>query len=545
MAGPIDPRLLRRASATKWYLAAGVGIGTATAILTICQAWLLSRSLGGVFAQHTLDAVWPVLLPLAAVFGGKAVLSWANTWLAQRAAAAVKSQLRRDILRARLASPTSSTTSTSSLITLLTTGLDALDGYFSKYLPQLALAATVPAIIVLAVGSADLVSAIVIAVTLPLIPLFMALIGWTTEARTKRRWKVQQRLASHFFDLIAGLPTLQVFGRARAQERGLAETEAAHRRETMGTLRVSFLSAFALELLATLSVAVVAVGIGFRVVYGNVDLTTAFFVLILAPEAYLPVRQVGVHYHDSADGMAAADSAFAEIEASHLGALGTRAPMSLDSAPIRFDGVTFRYPGADVPAVEGVTFAVEPGEIVALAGTSGVGKTTLLNTLMAFVRPTSGRIVVGGVDLAEIDPAAWRAQLAFVPQEPGMVHGSVFDNVLLGDGSASSDAARTALDDAGGSDIPLDQSVGDDGEGLSAGERRRVATARAMLRIRAGARLMVLDEPTAGLDGAAERHLLASLRSLGVGAVIVTHRAQVLTEADRVIHLDEPVGVTP
>jgi thiol reductant ABC exporter CydD subunit len=544
MAGPIDPRLLRRASATKWYLAAGVGIGTATAILTICQAWLLSRSLGGVFAQHSLDAVWPVLLPLAAVFGGKAVLSWANTWLAQRAAAAVKSQLRRDILRARLAAPTSSTTATGSLVTLLTTGLDALDGYFSKYLPQLALALTVPAIIVVAVGSADLLSAVVIAVTLPLIPLFMALIGWTTEARTKRRWKVQQRLASHFFDLIAGLPTLQVFGRAKAQEKGLAATEAAHRHETMGTLRVSFLSAFALELLATLSVAIVAVQIGFRVVYGNVDLTTAFFVLILAPEAYLPVRQVGVHYHDSADGVAAADSAFAEIEASRQPVAGALAPPSLATAPILFDGVTFRYPDAETAAVEDVTFAVEPGEVVALAGTSGVGKTTLLNTLMAFVRPTGGRIVVGDTDLADLDPAAWRAQLAFVPQQPGMVRGSVFDNVLLGDLSATADGARAALDDAGGADIPLDQPVGDDGEGLSAGERRRVATARAMLRIRAGARLLVLDEPTAGLDVVAERHLLASLRSLGVGAVIVTHRAQVLAEADRIVRLEEPVGVT-
>ncbi|WP_084635202.1 thiol reductant ABC exporter subunit CydD [Propionicicella superfundia] len=542
MAGPIDPRLLRRARATKWYLAAGAGIGIATAVLTIGQAWLLARSLGGVFAVHTLDPVWPVLAPLAAVFAGKALLSWANTWLAQRASAAVKSQLRRDILRARLATPTASTTSTGSLITLLTTGLDALDGYFSKYLPQLVLAATVPALIVLAVGSADLASAVIIVVTLPLIPIFMALIGWTTEARTKRRWKVQQRLATHFFDLIAGLPTLQSFGRARAQRKGLAETEAAHRRETMGTLRVSFLSAFALELLATLSVAIVAVEVGFRVVYSDIDLTTAFFILILAPEAYLPVRQVGVHYHDSADGMAAADSAFAEIDRLTAMPRGTLAAPAVDASRVVFDGFAYRYPDAETDAVTGIDLTIEPGEIVALAGTSGVGKTTLLNALMGFVRPTAGRILVGDVDLAEIDPDAWRAQLAHVPQQPGMVRGSVGDNVLLGDTAATEARARAALDDAGGAGIPLDQPVGDDGEGLSAGERRRIATARAMLRVRSGARLLVLDEPTAGLDAEAERVLLASLRELGVGAVIVTHRPRVLAEVDRVVHLEDPVG---
>ncbi|MFT4108035.1 ABC transporter transmembrane domain-containing protein, partial [Propionicimonas sp.] len=313
MAGPIDPRLLRRARATRGYLVAGVAVGSTTAILTIAQAWLLSRSLSDIFASGTLATLGWAVAGLALVFGLKAVLAWANEWLAQRASAAVKSQLRRDIMAARLDRPLDATSS-GGLVTLVTQGLDALDGYFSKYLPQLLLAVTVPLLVGVAVLTSDLLSAVILALTLPLIPLFMALVGWTTEAITKRRWAVQTRLANHFADLIAGLPTLQVFGRARAQAEGLRRSEAAHRSETMRTLRVSFLSALVLELLATLSVAVIAVTIGFRVVYGQLDLATALFILILAPEAYLPVRQVGVHYHDAADGLAAVESAFALID---------------------------------------------------------------------------------------------------------------------------------------------------------------------------------------------------------------------------------------
>lgn len=539
MAGPIDPRLLRRAKATRWYLGAAVVVGCLTAVLTLGQAWYLSQSLGEIFSSLSMDDVWPVVVPLLLIFGGKAFLSWLNTWLAHRAAASVKSQLRRDIMAARLEQPTASSTSTGTLITLLTTGLDGLDGYFGKYLPQLALAATVPIIVTIAIASADLTSAIVIVVTLPLIPIFMALIGWTTQERTKRRWKVQTRLASHFFDLIAGLPTLQVFGRAKAQTIGLEKTEASHRKETMGTLRISFLSAFALELLATLSVAIVAVEVGLRLVYSGIDLTTAFFVLILAPEAYLPVRQVGVHYHDSADGVAAADAAFAEIDALTEHSAGTTAPPSMAEERVEFRDVSYRYPGAESWAVNDLNLTVEPGEIVAISGVSGAGKTTMLHLLMGFLHPIQGHIQVGPVDLADVNPDKWREQLAFVAQHPGMLPGTVGTNVALGDASASQDVIRAALDDAGGAEIDLDQVVSSDGEGISAGERRRVAVARAMLRIRAGhAHLLVLDEPTAGLDASSEKHVLDSVRHLGVGAVVVTHRPTVLASADRVVALD-------
>jgi thiol reductant ABC exporter CydD subunit len=534
--GPLDPRLLRRGRATLGYLIAGVAVGSATAVLTLVQASALARALGDIFATHTLTVLQQVFWLLVAVFAGKAVLAWLNQWLAHRAAAAVKSRLRRDVLAARLADPVDPGSSTASLVTLLTQGLDALDGYYSKYLPQLVLAVTVPLIIGIAILTADFASAIVVALTLPLIPIFMALVGWTTEARTRKRWLVQTRLAGHFADLVAGLPTLQVFGRARAQAEGLRRSEDAHRGETMGTLRISFLSALVLELLSTLSVAIVAVGIGFRVVFDQVDLTTAFFVLILAPEVYLPVRQVGVHYHDAADGMAAAESAFAIIESAPTTPPRTASAPVPNAPRLSVDALSHTYPGAQAPALAPVGFDLHPGELMVVTGPSGCGKTTLLNALMGFIAPTAGRVLVDG---AALDAASRRERIAWVGQTPGMISGTIADNVRLGDPDADDAAVRQALRQAGGGSLDPARGVGDDGEGLSAGERRRVAVARALLWVASGrADLLVLDEPTAGLDEGTETALLDALD--GVTTLAVSHRPAVIARADRVLTL--PAG---
>lgn len=531
--GPIDPRLVRRAAATRWYLVGGVVVGILTSILTIVQAWLIAVGVTGVFHNRNSDGLAQTAGWLAVVFAAKAGLAWLNTFWAQQASAAVKSQLRIDIMRARLARPVDAEASTASLVTLVTQGLDALDGFYSKYLPQLVLAVTVPFVIGAAVWWADWTSALIIVLTLPLIPVFMMLVGWSTQARTKKRWRLQTRLARHFADLVAGLPTLQVFGRARAQAEGLRRTEEAHRKETMATLKVSFLSAFTLELLATLSVAIVAVTIGLRVVDGQLDLFTALFVLVLAPEAYLPVRQVGVHYHDAADGMAAAESAFAMIDGSEPGAIAVSASGRVDeSTPARGSGTPLvavrgmqhTYPGADAPAGPQVSFEVNPGEFVVLTGPSGGGKTTILHALMGFLTPTRGAVITPP-----------REHIAYVGQEPGMLNGTVADNVLLGLSGVTDAQIRRALDQSGAPELALEHPVGDEGVGLSAGERRRVATARALLRIEGGARLLILDEPTAGLDADAEGVLLSSLRGTGVAAIVVSHRPAVIAEADRVI----------
>lgn len=526
---------------------AGIAVGSLTALLVVGQAWLLSRQVAGIATTRQLDGLGTAVALLAAIFLGRAALAWVNSWLGHRAAAAVKAQLRTDVMAARLSRPSQSTTSTGRLIALVTQGLDALDGYYARYLPQLVLAVTVPLIVGVAILSSDLTSAVIVALTVPLIPFFMALVGWVTEARLKKRWRAQSRLAHHFADLVAGLPTLQVFGRARAQARGLVSIEASHRKETMATLRVSFLSALVLELISTLSVALVAVGIGLRVVHGELGLATGLFVLMLAPEVYLPIRQVGVHFHDSADGVAAVEQAFEVIDADETDGQaerGDQTPQAADdpSGPlVSFRDVSVRYPGQERPALDSLSFELAPGELVAVAGPSGGGKSTALAVLMGFVTPSSGEVWLDGRPLRDVDLDDWRALTAWVAQNPGMLPGTVGDNVALGFPQASPTQLRAALDAVGGASLPLGQRVFGDTEGLSAGELRRVGLARAWLRVRhGGARLLVMDEPTAGLDVDTEAHVIDELRSLGVTALVVSHRPALLAAADRVLSVGAP-----
>nr|WP_255262776.1 thiol reductant ABC exporter subunit CydD [Cutibacterium namnetense] len=535
--------MVRRARATLPFLAGLCVVGVATALLILAQAWLLSRSISSVFTTHHLNgvAIWCGLL--AAVFCGRAGLAWLQESLAHRASASVKSQLRGDILQARLSRPTDATMPSGTLINLVTTGLDALDGYYSKYLPQLVLAVIVPVVLAAAIGLQDVTSVIIIAVTTPLIPIFMALIGWRTEAAVAKRFEVATRLANHFADLVSGLPTLQVFGRARAQVEGLRRTEAANRSETMRTLRISFLSSFVLELLSTLSVALVAVTVGFRVAAGGMDLDTSLFILILAPEVFLPVRQVGVLYHDAADGMAAAEASFALIEAGRNDDPGDDVEIaSPREVPVVVNGLTHTYPGAEHPAPDGLSLRIEPGHLIALVGHSGGGKTTALSCLLGFIDPDSGSILVGDRELVGADESvwqAWRRQLAYVPQVPAMMAGTVAENVRLGCPHAQDAVLREALDRCGASSIPLKKRIADDAEGLSAGERRRVALARALVRVeQAGAGLLVLDEPTAGLDADTEATVLEAVPASGASMLVVTHRRNIIAAADVVVDLE-------
>ena len=527
--GPVDPLLLSRARATRVFLGAGVAAGTATAMLVIYQAWLLARSITSIAETGALDGLATTLVLLGVVLVGRAALMWLTTWLAHRSAAAVKSQLRHDIMAATLDQPGG--TSSASLVTLMTQGLDGLDGYFSKYLPQLVLAVTVPLLAGAVILYSDWASALIIAVTVPLIPLFMAMVGWTTEARVRRRYRYQTRLARHFADLVAGLPTLQVFGRAKAQAEGLRRTEDANRGETMGTLRISFLSALVLELLSTLSVAIVAVTIGTRLVYYGIDFRTALFVLILAPEVYLPIRQVGVHYHDSADGIAAAEAAFVEIDRMRA----PRPDAAVGQGPIVVEALTHSY--GDVVALPPTSFVLAPGEVVALSGPSGGGKSTLLAALLGFLTPTAGSVTVDGLSPDATSGRMWRRRFAYVAQTPGMIAGTVADNVRLADPQAGDDEVREVLAAAGAPDLELDHPVGDEAEGLSAGERRRVGIARALLRIRRDADVLVLDEPTAGLDADSEATVVESVRASGASAIVVSHRPAVLAAADRVVRI--------
>ncbi|MFI2618897.1 thiol reductant ABC exporter subunit CydD [Streptomyces sp. NPDC018584] len=538
---PIDPRLLRYARATRLFLVAVVALGLVGAGLVIGQAMLIAEIVVGAFQQGLSagDLGKPLLL-LALVAVGRGLVSWLTELAAHRASAAVKSELRGRLLeRAGELGPGWLTGQrTGSLVSLATRGVDALDDYFSRYLPQLGLAVVVPVAVLARIVTEDWVSAAIIVVTLPLIPVFMILIGWATQNRMDRQWRLLSRLSGHFLDVVAGLPTLKVFGRAKAQAESIRRITGEYRQATMRTLRIAFLSSFALELLATISVALVAVTIGMRLVHGEMDLYVGLVILILAPEAYLPLRQVGAQYHAAAEGLAAAEEIFEVLE-TPVPAAGTEAA---PTGALSVEGVTVRYPGWAADAVSGASFTVEPGETVALVGPSGVGKSTLLNVVLGFVRPTEGRVRVGGVDLADVSPERWRERIAWVPQRPHLFAGTIAENVRLARPDASEAQLREALRDAGalefvdalpaGAETPL----GEDGAGLSAGQRQRLALARAFLADRP---VVLLDEPTAALDGGTEAEVVEAVRRLAVGrtVLLVVHRPALLAVADRVVRL--------
>ncbi len=529
---PLDPRLLKRARGARVFLAASVLIGVLSGVLIIVQAVLLAHGIAGVVLRGS--EVTAVAWGLAAVVAGRALLVWAQEVVAQRAAAAVKSTLRRQVLEhsLKLGPVWLSGERSSALTTLLTKGLDDLDPYFARYLPQLVLAATVPAGVIGWMATGDLIAAGTVLITLPLIPIFMALIGWVTQARSRQRQHALSVLAHHFADVVGGLTTLKLFGRAKSQETAVRRVTDQHRAASMGSLRVAFLSSFALELLASLSVALVAVGVGLRLVDGKLGLETALMVLILAPEAYLPLRQVGMQFHASADGVAASEEVFRVLE-TPLPARGERTDVpDLRVSPLYLYDVTVTYPGRDVPALEGFDLELRPGEVVALTGPSGAGKSTALAVLLGFVEPARGVVVAAGSAADEFDPVEWRRQFAWVPQRPGLRLGTVADNVRLGRPDASDDEVRLALLAAGAADLPLDKAVGEQGQQLSGGQQRRVALARALL---TDAPVLLLDEPTAGLDADTEATVITGLRSSGRTVLMVAHRPALIAAADRTV----------
>ncbi|QLE73050.1 thiol reductant ABC exporter subunit CydD [Streptomyces rectiverticillatus] len=546
---PVDPRLLRYATATRFFLAASVVLGLAGAGLVIAQAMLIAEIVTGAF-QHgrTAGGLGPSLALLAAVAAGRAAVSWLTELAAHRASAAVKSELRDRLLThaTRLGPGLLDARRTGELTTLATRGVDALDDYFARYLPQLGLAVVVPVAVLARIVSADWISALIIVLTLPLIPLFMVLIGWATQSRMDRQWRLLARLSGHFLDVVAGLPTLKVFGRAKAQAESIRAITADYRRATLRTLRLAFLSSFALELLATVSVALVAVGIGMRLVHGELDLCTGLMILVLAPEAYLPLRQVGAQYHAAAEGLSAADEVFAVLETEPAPA-GTAPAPDARQAALTVDRLVVRHAGRAEPSLPETSFEVRPGETVALVGPSGCGKTTLLNVLLGFARPDAGRVLVDGTDLASLSPESWRDQVAWVPQRPRLFAGTVAENVRLARPGATDAQVREALHAAGALDfvsmLPhgTDTRLGENGAGLSAGQRQRLALARAFLADRP---VLLLDEPTANLDGETEASVVEAVRRLAAGrtVIMVVHRLALLAVADRTVRLAGPVS---
>ncbi len=544
---PVHRRLLRASGAARWHLVAAVALGVATAATVIAQALLLARVIAGVFIDgDSLADVRPALIALVLASVARGLLAWGYEVAGHAGAARVMSSMRvglvAHVLRARPAAVEGATGG--ELATAAVQGVDALEAYFGRYVPQMALSVLVPLAVLVCVIPLDLTSAIIMAVTLPLIPVFMVLVGRAAEASARSRFEALQALGGRFADVVAGLTTLRAHGRAEAVAESLARAGDRYRRETMATLRVAFLSALVLELAATLGVALVAVTIGVRLAGGGMSLQSGLAVLILAPELYAPLRQLGVQYHASADGMAAAERILVVLDEPAL-VSPTATPRELPDpahSPIRLEGVGFAYPARDVPVLHDLDLTLLPGERVALVGVSGAGKSTLLALLMRLADPTRGRLSVGGVNLREGDPAAWRRRVAWVSQRPHLIAGTIADNVRMGDPDASREQVEEALRAANAESVVaalpegLDTRVGEGGVRLSAGESQRVALARAFLR---DAPLVLLDEPTASLDPESAALIADAIEQLSRGRTVVlaAHRLSLALQADRVIVL--------
>jgi len=561
---PFDPRLLRHARAVRGYMVAAVVLGVVVTGMVVAQAELLARLLASA-ARGTSPAVLSsALIALLAVVAVRAAAAYGGEVTALRAAAAVKSQLRTTLAAClqRLGPSWLGRQQPGEITTVATRGLDGLDPYFARYLPQLVLACLVPTAVLATVAAADWISAVIIAVTLPLIPVFAVLVGLHTRARTQRQWQLLARLGGHFLDVVEGLPTLKVFGRAKAQADVIKDVTDGYRSATMATLRVAFLSALVLELAAALATALVAVEVGLRLLAGHLGYQTALLVLLLTPEAYLPLRAVGLHFHSSMEGAAAAGRVCDIIETAPAspggaesgvrGARGAGGPATPDlQCDLRYDdiildAVSLAYPGRDRPALAEVSLRIRPGDRVAIMGPNGAGKSSLLSLLLRFTEPTGGRITAGGVDVARVDLDNWRRQVTWVPQRPYLFAATVADNIALGQPDASREdiarAAGMAGADAFIEALPegYDTLLGEQALRLSAGQRQRIALARAFLR---DAPLLLLDEPTAHLDPIIARQILAVIQTLMAGrtVILVTHRhgwPGLRVGADRVLTLD-------
>ncbi|HUO70362.1 MAG TPA: thiol reductant ABC exporter subunit CydD [Solirubrobacteraceae bacterium] len=547
----LDPRLLHRTRSARPLLAIDTALGIATALAVLLQAGALARIAARAFAGATLRTLAPDFALLVIAFALRGAFAWGMEIAGRRAAWSVLSELRLALVQKRLRDQPLAVDSAGGgeIAAAAVQGIEALEGYFARYLPQVVLASVVPLLVVLWVAFVDLESAVIMLLTLPLVPVFMWLIGRYTEQRTRERWQALQRLSTHFLDVVRGLPTLRAFGRARHQVSVLGEVSERYRRATMGTLRVSFLSGSVLELAATLGVALVAVTAGVRLVGGGLGLQAGLTVLILAPELYLPFRRLGAEYHASADGLAVAERMFALLDTPAAAAPGgPRSAPSPARASVRLERVSFSYPARPGLVLDGLSLELPPGEAVALVGESGAGKSTVAALLLGMLQPTSGRISVGGIDLRSCQIDAWRQLIAWVPQQPTLFRGTVAANIRLGNPDADDDsvcaaAARAGADEfIGGLPDGYATVIGDGGRSLSPGERRRIGLARAFVR---NAPLVILDEPTADLDPRSVELVAAAVRRLAPGRtmLLIAHRPELVRDVDRVVRLQRGTAV--
>ncbi len=536
----IDPRLLRRARSSSGLLLVCVAIGLAIAACVLGQAVTLAVAISRVFLGGTdFRDIGKLLALLAVLTLMRAALAYLQETAAARASAVVKSQLRQALMRRVVDAGPSwlSDHRTGEITQLATRGVDALDPYFARYLPQIVLTAIISPLFVVVVWATDWVSGLVLVLTLPVVLLFMVLAGLSAQRRTDDQWRTLARMSNHFLDVVDGLTTLRVFGRARAQRRAVQSVTEEYRRTTMGVLRLSFLSSFVLELFASLSVAIVAVQVGLRLIGGSIELEVALIVLLLAPEAFQPLRTLGASYHAAAEGRS--------VSCRILDLLDDPAPTPANHtmrAPTEFvavQDVSVRRTDNAICAPAPTSFGLAKREVVALVGPSGSGKSSLLGVMLGFVKPSAGTVWMDDVSVAQAERQSWLGQIAWMPQRPTLVADTVAGNVALGAPDATDDEVAAAMAKAACDDLDPRRRIVENGADLSAGERQRVALARCFLRTERGATLLLLDEPTAHLDAPTEQRILTAIRQFSVGrfVLMVAHRPSAIDFADRIVEV--------
>ena len=549
---PLDPRLLRYARGARTVLGFGGLLGIVRTLAVIAWCWCIAQAItvlvlpalgetigaargeAGRLAESAYSVAslpWLVAAALVALLV-RSASGWAMDVLAARGAVRVKAQLRAaalDSLDSRSPDALASGSDVNAA-TVLGRGLDALDGYFSGYLPQLIMTFCATPLLVLAVLLADPLSGLVVVIVFPVIPVFMVLIGLATRGVQQKQWQQLQHLSHSFLDVVEGLTTLKIFRREARQVRRIARETGEYRGRTMQVLRVTFLSGFVLDLAGTFSIALVAVTVGTRLVGGEFSLALGLFVLLLLPEAFIPIRAVGTAFHASTEGLAAAEQVFELIElpaeAAPVGS--SRASAESSTTPeIAFEAAEV---ARGQQSIGPISFEVRPGEIVALVGPSGAGKSSLVSALLGFVSLTRG-------SLSRPDTLAW------VGQRPGLLQGSVVENVALGDDETDHLLVRRALDAVGLEHIAGERELGAQGAGLSGGQAQRVAIARALYRAwRTDAAALVLDEPSSALDAQSEARVARVLREEvrgGRAVLLISHRPALIESADRVVRLGE------
>ena len=553
--GPIDRRLFGVTEGVRRYLVVTVILGLASAVAVLGGAVVLAGTIDRIFlAGATAADVGGSLLALALIYACRGSLEWGRTVAAHRTAADVKRTLREQVMRAVLAQTASGRSAGSGELALVaSSGIDALDAYFSRYLPQIILGALIPLLSIVWVLTVDPITAVIIIVTVPLIPVFMMLIGNYSDRATRERWSTLRRLGDALVETLRGLMTLQVYQSGGGRVDRIRRLSDEYRKQTMATLRIAFLSAFVLELVATMSVAVIAVAVGLRVVSGSLEFAPALAILILAPEVYAPLRKAGAEFHSAMDGMEASRSAFAVLETPLDETNVLRHPPResvTGSAACEFSSVVYRYPAPETElgaaVLDGVDLRIESGEHLAIVGPSGAGKSTLAHLILGFDSPTEGRVSIGGVSLDEMDLASWRARVGWVQQDPFLISGTVLDNVRLGASGAARSDVCSALELVGAGNLVkrLDEAIGERGVGLSRGERRMISLARALVRDPA---MLLLDEPTAGIDSETQLRIAVSFPRIAAGRTVLTiaHQRVLVELADRVVRMDRGRIVAP